>query len=337
MLLEVRDLTKRFTVSNLGLVGSGVRTVYAVNGVSFDLAEGETLGLAGESGCGKTTTGLCVVQLIKPDKGQVLLDGVDLTQLKGKALRQQRRKFQIVFQDPLSSLNPRWSVRTVIAEPMVNYLNLNQAELNNRVSDLLHSVGLPSGYAGKMPHQLSGGERQRVSIARSLALQPKMVMCDEAVSALDVSVQAQILNLFKELQQRFGLSYLFISHNLSVLRHLSHRLGIMYLGKIVEMAETADLFAHPLHPYTHSLLASIPRPDPQTERTREPVSVKGELSDIEGGLPPGCLFHPRCPYAEALCREEEPLLREIASGHTVACHFPLEAQVEEAPATDYVE
>jgi oligopeptide/dipeptide ABC transporter ATP-binding protein len=324
MLLEVHNLTKRFTVSSMGLVGTGVRTVHAVNDVSFGLAEGETLGLAGESGCGKTTTGLCVVQLIKPDKGQVLLDGVDLTQLKGEALRQERRKFQIVFQDPLSSLNPRWSVRTVIAEPMMNYLNLDRVETNEKVSDLLHSVGLPSGYAGKMPHQLSGGERQRVSIARSLALQPKMVMCDEAVSALDVSIQAQILNLFKELQQRFGLSYLFISHNLSVLKHLSHRLGIMYLGRIVEMAETAELFAHPLHPYTHSLLASIPRPDPRSERARTSPPVKGELSDIGGGLPPGCLFHPRCPYAQSLCLEETPPLDEIAQAHSVACHFPLD-------------
>lgn len=324
MLLEVRNLTKRFTVSSLGLLGSGLRTVYAVNDVSFDLNEGETLGLAGESGCGKTTTGLCVVQLIRPDEGQVILDGIDLTQLKGEALRQQRRKFQIVFQDPLSSLNPRWPVRNAVAEPMVNYLHLSRAEINDRVSSLLTSVGLPSDYAGKMPHQLSGGERQRVSIARSLALRPRMVMCDEAVSALDVSIQAQILNLFKQLQQQIGLSYLFISHDLSVLKHLSHRLGIMYLGRMVEMAETGELFTHPSHPYTHSLLASIPRPDPRSERGRTPVSVKGELPDTKGGLPPGCLFHPRCPYAQAPCRDDIPLLQEIAPAHSVACHFPLD-------------
>jgi peptide/nickel transport system ATP-binding protein len=327
MLLEVRNLTKRFTVSSLGLLGAGVRTIYAVNDLSFDLAEGETLGLAGESGCGKTTTGLCVVQLVRPDEGQVILDGIDLTQLKGEELRQQRRKFQVVFQDPLSSLNPRWPVRNAIAEPMANYLHLNRAEMNDRVSSLLTSVGLPSDYAGKMPHQLSGGERQRVSIARSLALHPKMVVCDEVVSALDVSVQAQILNLFKQLQQQVGLSYLFISHNLSVLKHLSHRLGIMYLGRIVEMAETGELFAHSLHPYTHSLLASIPRPDPQIERARMPVSVKGELPDMEGGLPPGCLFHPRCPYAQTRCRDDIPSLQETAPAHSVACHFPLDTDV----------
>jgi oligopeptide transport system ATP-binding protein len=324
MLLEVRNLTKRFTVSQLGLLGRGVRTVYAVNGVTFGIAEGQTLGLAGESGCGKTTTGLCVMQLIKSDDGQVWLDGVDLNRLQGEELRCARRTFQMVFQDPLSSLNPRWSVRTIVAEPLLNFLALSPAETNERVASLLISVGLPANYGNKLPHQLSGGERQRVAIARSLALQPRLVVCDEPVSSLDVSIQAQILNLFKELQQQVGLAYLFISHNLAVLKHVSHRLAIMYLGRIVESAPVEALFAQPLHPYTHALLSSIPRPDPRLERARVPVAVRGEPPGLRHGLPPGCLFHPRCPYARGLCREEAPAFRELAPGHWAACHFPLE-------------
>jgi peptide/nickel transport system ATP-binding protein len=239
-------------------------------------------------------------------------------------LRLARRRFQIVFQDPMSSLNPRWSVRSVIAEPLSNFLALSPGEINERVASLLADVGLPANYAGKLPHQLSGGERQRVAIARSLALQPRLVVCDEPVSSLDVSIQAQILNLFRELQQRVGLACLFISHNLAVLKHVSHRLAIMYLGRIVESAPVEALFAQPLHPYTHALLSSIPRPDPRLERARVPIAVRGELPGLQRGLPPGCLFHPRCPYGRTLCSEEVPAFRELATGHWAACHFPLD-------------
>jgi oligopeptide transport system ATP-binding protein len=320
VLLEVRDLVKHFPVGG-GLFGKARGLVRAVDGVSFSIDRGETLGLVGESGCGKTTTGRCILQLERATTGQVCFEGRDLTALDGRALRAVRRRIQVIFQDPYSSLNPRMTVGQIIAEPLAVHRIIATAEARRaRVQDLLRRVGLLPAHAHRYPHQMSGGQRQRVGIARALALEPTLIVCDEPVSALDVSIQAQIINLLEDLQQELGLTYLFIAHDLAVVRHISDRVAVMYLGKLVELADRQALYEDPLHPYTRALLAAVPIPDPDLEARRERVVLGGEVPSPLTP-PPGCVFHPRCPIAVEQCREIVPELREIKPGHWAACHL----------------
>ena len=316
-LLEVRDLVKEFHVGG-GLFGKpGV--VRAVNGVSFTIRRGETLGLVGESGCGKTTTGRCILQLERPTRGEIVFEGRELTTLADAELRRVRRRMQVIFQDPYSSLNPRMTVGQIIAEPLaVHGIVPDRARRDARVQDLLRHVGLLPQHAHRYPHQLSGGQRQRVGVARALALEPSLIVCDEPVSALDVSIQAQIINLLEDLQAEFGLTYLFVAHDLSVVRHISDRVAVMYLGKIVELADRKSLYEDPLHPYTRALLSAVPIPDPALEAQRERIVLGGEVpSPLRP--PSGCVFHPRCPIAVDRCRDEVPTLREIRPRHWAAC------------------
>jgi oligopeptide transport system ATP-binding protein len=319
-LLEVRNLVKRFTVGG-GLFGGAHGIVRAVDGVSFSLQRGETLGLVGESGCGKTTTGRCILQLERPTSGSVMFEGRDLATLDETALRPVRRKIQVIFQDPYSSLNPRMTVGQIIAEPLAVHGIVREASARAaRVRDLLQRVGLLPAHARRYPHELSGGQRQRVGIARALAMEPSLIICDEPVSALDVSIQAQIINLLEDLQADLGLTYLFIAHDLAVVRHISDRVAVMYLGKIVEIADRKSLYDDPLHPYTRALLAAVPIPDPELEASRERVVLRGEVPSPLNP-PPGCVFHPRCPIAVERCGVEVPPLREIRPGHWAACHL----------------
>ena len=316
-LLEVRDLVKEFHVGG-GLFGKpGV--VRAVNGVSFTIRRGETLGLVGESGCGKTTTGRCILQLERPTRGEIVFEGRELTTLADAELRRVRRRMQVIFQDPYSSLNPRMTVGQIIAEPLaVHGIVPDGARRAARVQDLLRHVGLLPQHAHRYPHQLSGGQRQRVGVARALALEPSLIVCDEPVSALDVSIQAQIINLLEDLQAELGLTYLFVAHDLSVVRHISDRVAVMYLGKIVELADRKSLYEDPLHPYTRALLSAVPIPDPALEAQRERIVLGGEVpSPLRP--PSGCVFHPRCPIAVDRCRDEVPALREIRPRHWAAC------------------
>jgi len=317
-LLEVRDLVKHFRVGG-GLFGSRAGVVRAVDGVSFEIRRGETLGLVGESGCGKTTTGRCILQLERPTSGQIVFEGRDLTVLGEDELRPIRRKMQVIFQDPYSSLNPRMTVGQIIAEPLaVHGIVPDRTQRAQRVSELLSHVGLLPQHGRRYPHQLSGGQRQRVGIARALAVEPSLIVCDEPVSALDVSIQAQIINLLEDLQAQFGLTYLFVAHDLSVVRHISDRVAVMYLGKIVEITDRKSLYDIPLHPYTKALLSAVPIPDPELEAQRERVVLGGEVPSPLNP-PPGCVFHPRCPIAVDRCRVEVPDLREIRPGHRAAC------------------
>jgi oligopeptide/dipeptide ABC transporter ATP-binding protein len=320
VLLEVRDLVKHYPVAR-GLFGGWRGAVRAVDGVSFSIRRGETLGLVGESGCGKTTTGRCVLQLEKPTGGSVRFGGQELVGLAPRALRPVRRQMQVIFQDPYSSLNPRMTVGQIVAEPIaVHGVVPDPAARAARVRELLAQVGLLPQHADRYPHQLSGGQRQRVGIARALGLQPALLVCDEPVSALDVSIQAQIINLLEDLQAQLGLTYLFIAHDLSVVRHISDRVAVMYLGRIVELADRRTLYADPRHPYTRALLSAVPIPDPAVEAGRQPTVLRGEVpSPLHP--PAGCAFHPRCPVAVDRCRAEAPALRETGSGHWAACHL----------------
>jgi oligopeptide transport system ATP-binding protein len=317
-LLEVRGLVKHFPVKT-GLLGRTTGHVKAVDGVSFALARGETLGLVGESGCGKSTTGRCVLRLIEPTAGDVTLAGESVTQAAPAALRGLARRMQIVFQDPYASLNPRMTVGAIVGEPLlIHRLAATRAEREARVAELLRLVGLAPEHMRRYPHEFSGGQRQRIGIARALAVQPALIVCDEAVSALDVSVQAQVVNLLQDLQERLGLSYLFIAHDLSVVEHLSDRVAVMYLGRIVEIAPARRLYAQPQHPYTQALLSAVPVPDPLARRQR--IKLPGDPPSPLNP-PQGCHFHPRCPLAEARCRQEAPVLKAVGAGHAVACHL----------------
>ena len=320
VLLQVENLVKHFPVGG-GMFSGPTEVVRAVDDVSFTIRRGETLGLVGESGCGKTTTGRCILQLERATSGRIVFEGVDLTTLGEAELRSVRRKVQVIFQDPYSSLNPRMTIGQILAEPIkVHALVPDKAKRAARVRELLEQVGLSPQHARRYPHQLSGGQRQRVGIARALAMEPALIVCDEPVSALDVSIQAQIINLLEDLQKRLGLTYLFIAHDLSVVRHISDRVVVMYLGKIAEVADRRALYEEPLHPYTRALLSAVPIPDPALEARREHTVLRGEVpSPLRP--PPGCVFHPRCPRAEGRCSAEVPALREIKPAHWAACHF----------------
>jgi peptide/nickel transport system ATP-binding protein len=325
LLLEVRGLKKYFPIVR-GLWRKVAGYVKAVDSVSFAIREGETMGLVGESGCGKTTTGRCILRAIDPTDGEVLFrsgnEVVDIAKLDEKELKGYRKSMQLIFQDPYSSLNPRMTVGDIIGEPLLVNNIARGSELEDQVAKLMRQVGLRPEYMSRYPHAFSGGQRQRIGIARALALRPKLVICDEPVSALDVSVQAQILNLLEELQEEFGLTYLFISHDLSVVEHTSDRVAVMYVGKIVELADTEELFSNPKHPYTEALLSAVPRPDPRRKSDR--ILLEGDTAD-PANPPSGCYFHPRCSYAQDVCRVEEPPLRNTGeaggSEHLVACHL----------------
>ncbi len=318
-LVEVKGLVKYFPVTEGIVYPKVVAQVKAVDGVSFNIRKGETLGLVGESGCGKTTTGRCILQLDRPTEGAILFDGVNLVELDQRALSPYRQKIQVIFQDPYSSLNPRMKIGDIIGEPIkVHGIEPNAGKRRERVSELLALCGLDPRFADRYPHEMSGGQRQRVGIARALALNPQFIVCDEAVSALDVSIQAQVINLLEDLRDEFQLTYLFIAHDLSVVRHLCHRVAVMYLGKIVELADCDELYDSPLHPYTRLLLSAVPVPDPEVESKREHGVVRGEVpSPINP--PSGCVFHPRCPLAVDSCSSDLPELRELRPGHWVAC------------------
>lgn len=319
VIVSVRTLVKDFSVGGGGLFSKSVGVIRAVDGVSFDIQRGETLGLVGESGCGKTTTGRCILQLERPTSGSVMLEGCELTTMSYKELKKVRRRMQVIFQDPYSSLNPRMTVGQIIAEPLaVHGIVPDRQARGERVSRLLSHVGLLPTLADRYPHELSGGQRQRVGIARALALEPSVIICDEPVSALDVSIQAQIINLLEELQREFGLTYLFVAHDLSVVRHISDRVAVMYLGKIVEIADRQQIYDDPLHPYTKALLAAVPIPDPVVEARRERVVLSGEVPSPLNP-PSGCVFHPRCPIAIEECKRVVPELREIRPDHLAAC------------------
>jgi oligopeptide/dipeptide ABC transporter ATP-binding protein len=320
-LLAIEDLKVWFPIKSGLLLDRHVGDVKAVDGVSLTVRRGETLGLVGESGCGKSTLGRTVLRLYEPTDGRIVFDGVDITALSESELRPMRTRMQMVFQDPYSSLNPRHSVERLVGEPVrVHRAGTSKSEVGARVRELLGVVGLPPDAATRYPHEFSGGQRQRIGLARALALNPDLVVCDEPVSALDVSIQAQIVNLLELLQDEFGLAYLFIAHDLAIVRHISDRIAVMYLGKVVEIAPADGLYANPLHPYTIALLSAIPIPDPVVERSREVIRIPGDLPS-PASPPAGCRFHTRCPFVQPeRCADEEPLLR-LVDGHEVACHF----------------
>ena len=319
VLLEVQDLKMYFPVTSGIIFQRKVADVKAVDGVTFDIKRGETLGLVGESGCGKTTTGRAILQLYKPTEGNIIFEGQDLTQLSGSEMRAMRRKIQVIFQDPYGSLNPRMTCGDIVGEPLiVHKLTSNKGEYRDRVAELLQVTGLNPYMSDRYPHEFSGGQRQRIGIARALAVNPSFIVCDEPVSALDVSIQAQVINLLEELQEQFGLTYLFIAHDLSVVRHISDRVAVMYLGHIVELADRTELYENPLHPYTRALLSAVPIPDPVIEATRERIILTGDVPSPMNP-PAGCVFHTRCPVAIDDCQIEMPSLREVAPDHWVGC------------------
>ena len=318
-LLQVNDLKMHFPIYR-GVFQRQVGAVRAVDGVSFDVRRGETLGLVGESGCGKSTTGRTILQLYKPTAGTVTFDGTDLVKLKGEQLRQMRRKMQMIFQDPYASLNPRMTVAQLVGEPLIVHNAATATEINERVAHLLELVNLNPAFSTRYPHEFSGGQRQRIGVARALALQPSFIICDEPISALDVSIQAQVVNLLEELQDQFSLTYLFIAHDLSMVKHISDRVAVMYLGVIVELAGRDELYAKPLHPYTQALLSAVPIPDPVADAKRKRTILQGDVPSPVNP-PSGCRFRTRCPIAEAVCAESRPEFREIRPGHFVACFF----------------
>jgi peptide/nickel transport system ATP-binding protein len=324
-LITIKGLSKAFPI-RLGAFGDKAAVVRALDDFTATIIEGETLSLVGESGCGKSTTGFCILNLQRPSGGSVVYKGQELAQLDDDAMRPFRRDLQIVFQDPYSTLNPRMTIGEALSEPILFHKLATRAELPARLSRLLADVGLSDRFASRYPHELSGGQRQRVAIARALACEPRFIVCDEAISALDVSVQAQILNLLLDLQDKYGLTYLFIAHDLAVVRHISDRVGVMYLGRLAELAPSADLFARPLHPYTRALLSAVPEPDPKSSRQRQ--RLQGEVPSPLNP-PTGCRFHTRCPLAREKCKAEVPALRDIAPGHQVACHAVTSATTTE--------
>ena len=319
VLLRVDNLFKHFPIYR-GIFQRQVGAVRAVDGISFDVRTGETFGLVGESGCGKTTTGRTIIQLYKATSGNIYFGETNLTKLKGGKLRRMRKQIQMIFQDPYASLNPKMSVEDTISEPMIIHGISRGKETRSRVEYLMEIVGLPSGFAGRFPHEFSGGQRQRIGIARALALNPDFIICDEPISALDVSIQAQIINLLEDLQKQMGLTYLFIAHDLSMVRHISNRLAVMYLGIFVELADTTELFNNPLHPYTQALLSAVPIPNPVIEEKRQRIILEGDIPSPENP-PSGCRFRTRCPIAKELCTEQTPEWREFTVGHWVACHY----------------
>jgi oligopeptide transport system ATP-binding protein len=319
ILLQVEDLQMHFPIYR-GIIQRQVGAVRAVDGITFNVKRGETLGLVGESGCGKSTTGRTILQLYRPTAGSVHFENVDLVHTKGEELRKMRRKMQMIFQDPYASLNPRMTVADIVGEPLMVHSVATGKEIQDRVQHLLEIVNLNPSFASRYPHEFSGGQRQRIGVARALALQPSFIVCDEPISALDVSIQAQVVNLLEELQEQFNLTYLFIAHDLSMVKHISDRVAVMYLGVIVELAGRDELYAKPLHPYTQALLSAVPIPDPIADAKRERVILKGDVPS-PANPPSGCRFRTRCPIAEAVCAETRPEFREIRPGHFVACFF----------------
>jgi oligopeptide transport system ATP-binding protein len=319
VLLRVDNLVKHFPIMR-GIFQRQVGAVRAVDGVSFEVKRGETLGLVGESGCGKSTTGRAVLQLYRPTSGNVYFDGADLTRVKGEELRAMRRRMQMIFQDPYASLNPRMTVGEIIREPLIVHRVATESEADDRVKQLLELVKMNPSFSTRYPHEFSGGQRQRIGIARALALQPSFIVCDEPISALDVSIQAQVVNLLEELQKEFNLTYLFIAHDLSMVRHISDRVAVMYLGVVVELTSRDELYNNPLHPYAQALLSAVPVPDPAVESTRKRTILEGDVPS-PANPPSGCRFRTRCPIAEAKCAESRPEFREVKPGHFVACHL----------------
>jgi oligopeptide transport system ATP-binding protein len=315
----VDGLVKYFPILS-GVFQRQVGVVHAVDGITFHVNQGETFGLVGESGCGKSTAGRTILQLYKPTAGKVLFDGVDIVKLKGEDLRHMRRRMQMIFQDPYASLNPRMTIGDIIGEPLVVHNLVKPNEVKDRVGELLNLVRLNRGFAARYPHEFSGGQRQRIGIARALALQPDFIVCDEPISALDVSIQAQVINLLEDLQAEMGLTYLFIAHDLSVVRHISDRVAVMYLGILAEMTTRDELYAHPLHPYTQALLSAVPVPDPVIEEKRQRIILEGDVPSPVNP-PSGCRFRTRCPLAVKICAEQTPAWREVAPEHWVACHL----------------
>ncbi len=329
MLLRVINLKKYFPITG-GLLGRQVGMVKAVDGVSFEIKRGETLGLVGESGCGKSTSGRAILQLHKPTAGHVFFEDNDLTELSGEQLRRLRPKMQMIFQDPYASLNPRHSVGKIVGEPLVIHGLMGGKALKDRVAELLDLVGLDPAYVRRYPHEFSGGQRQRIGIARALSLNPSFIVCDEPISALDVSIQAQVVNLLQDLQEQLGLTYLFIAHDLSMVKHISHRIAVMYLGKIMELTDRNALFDDPLHPYTQSLNSAVPVPAPKLERKRRRFILKGDPPS-PANPPSGCVFHTRCPLTIEECTRVVPEYREVRPGHFVACHLTDEAGASKIP------
>jgi oligopeptide transport system ATP-binding protein len=318
VLVRVEDLKKHFPIIRGLVFKRRIGAVRAVDGVSFEIYRGETLGLVGESGCGKSTTGRTILQLYRPTAGDVYFEDTNLSELEGRALNRMRRRMQMIFQDPYASLDPRMTVGTIISEPLDIHGTHSGKARQERVQELLDLVGLNPYFVNRYPHEFSGGQRQRIGVARALALQPEFIICDEPISALDVSIQAQVVNLMEDLQQRFGLTYLFIAHDLSMVRHISDRMAVMYLGKIMELADRVELYEHPLHPYTQALISAVPIPDPVADRKRQEIILEGEVPS-PANPPKGCNFSTRCPQAMDICLEEEPEFKEISSDHKVAC------------------
>ncbi|MFN2216963.1 MAG: ABC transporter ATP-binding protein [Anaerolineae bacterium] len=318
VLVKVRDLKMHFPITSGIIIQRKVGAIKAVDGITFDIMRGETLGLVGESGCGKSTTGRAMLQLYRPTAGDVYFEDKNLTELKGERLRRMRRRMQMIFQDPYASLNPRMTVGDIIGEPMLVHNIAKGKERRSQVQDLLRVVGLNPYFVNRYPHEFSGGQRQRIGVARALALRPEFIICDEPISALDVSIQAQIINLLEDLQAEFNLTYLFIAHDLSVVRHISDRIAVMYLGKIVELTTRAELYEHPLHPYTQALLSAGPIPDPVVEEQRKRVILEGDVPS-PANPPVGCNFNTRCPVVMDICKEQEPEFKEATSGHWAAC------------------